>query len=95
MSPQLAILLKMKFNILSVGNCRVNRKGWPRNELNMTKLSTRVEYKILYDNVNQICCIQWRDTKVVNLVSKLLLSYSIHFLANLYGWHGKLRQIKC
>ena len=25
--PQLAILLKMKYNILSVGTCRTNRKG--------------------------------------------------------------------
>ena len=71
MSPQLAILLKVKFSILSVGTCRVNRKGWPRNQLNMTKEGLRGEHKIFYDNINQVCCMQWRDTKVVNLVSTL------------------------
>jgi len=37
----------------------------------MLKLGTRGEYKIVYDNINQVCCMQWRDTKVVNLVSTL------------------------
>ena len=71
MCPQLAILLKAKFNILSVGTCRANRKGWPKPQLSMTKSGPRGQYKILYDNINQVCCMQWRDTKVVNLVSTL------------------------
>jgi len=71
MCPQLAILLKAKFNILSVGTCRANRKGWPKPQLSMTKSGPRGQYKIVYDNINQVCCMQWRDTKVVNLVSTL------------------------
>jgi len=71
MCPQLAILLKVKFNILYVGTCRANRKGWPKKNLCMTKLGPRGQYKIVYDNINQVCCMQWRDTQVVNLVSTL------------------------
>ena len=38
MCPQLAILLKLRYNILSVGTCRTNRKGWPRELLHMKKI---------------------------------------------------------
>ena len=71
MCPQLAILLKAKLNILSVGTCRANRKGWPKSQLCMTKSGPSGQFKIVYDNINQVCCMQWRDTKVVNLVSTL------------------------
>ena len=72
MCPQLAVLLKIKYNILSVGTCRSNRKGWPKAIMNMKKNnSEKGDHKICYDSVNQVCCMQWRDSKVVNLVSTL------------------------
>ena len=40
MCPQLAVLLKIKYNILSVGTCRSNRKGWPKAIMNMKKKTT-------------------------------------------------------
>ena len=72
MCPQLAVLLKMKYNILSVGTCRTNRKGWPKDILNMKENSTRKgDYLLTYDMITQVACMQWRDSKVVNLVSTL------------------------
>ena len=72
MCPQLALLLKMKYNILSVGTCRVNRKGWPKDILKMTETnSEKGDFIITYDDINQVSCMQWRDSKIVNLVSTL------------------------
>ena len=56
----------------------------------MTKASTRVEHKILYDDVNQICCMQWRYTKVMNLVSTL--NYSL--LRTCERHHGSSRLLQ-
>ena len=72
MCPQLAILLKMRYNILSVGTCRTNRKGWPRELLHLKKNSSeKGDYIVTYDNINQVACMQWCDSKIVNLVSTL------------------------
>ena len=72
MCPQLAILLKMRYNILSVGTCRTNRKGWPRELLHLKNNSSeKGDYIVTYDNINQVACMQWCDSKIVNLVSTL------------------------
>ena len=56
----------------------------------MTKAGTRVEHKILYDDVNQICCMQRRYTKVMNLVSTL--NYSL--LRTCECHHGSSRLVQ-
>jgi Transposase IS4 len=72
--PQLALLLRQKFKINSTGTCRKNRKGWDKEQMNMKKTKGRGAYKIIVDKDNKILCCQWVDSKVVNVVSSLLVT---------------------
>ena len=63
MCPQLAILLKAKLNILSVGTCRANRKGWPKSQLCMTKSGPRGQFKIVYAMARHESCQSSIDAK--------------------------------
>jgi hypothetical protein len=73
--PELAVLMMKRFKILSTGTCRRNRKGWRPDLMNMTATTGGVgrgESKMAVDKVNGILLIQWRDSRVVNVVSSIL-----------------------
>jgi Transposase IS4 len=67
--PELALLLRQKFKILSTGTCRKNRKGWDRTVMNLEKKQQRGTYKFSIDKDNKVLCCQWVDSKVVNVVN--------------------------
>lgn len=69
--PELAALLITKCNVYSTGTCRRNRKGWNRDLFNLTKNQNRGSYKMAADKLNRVICMQWVDSKVVNLVTSL------------------------
>jgi Transposase IS4 len=71
--PELALVLREKFKILSSGTCRSNRrKGWNKVLLNLEKKEQRGTYKFVADENNKVICCQWVDSKVVNCVSSIL-----------------------
>jgi Transposase IS4 len=72
--PELAYLLRQKFKIYSTGTCRVNRKGWPKNDMNLDKKDGRGSIKFSVDKDNKVLCCQWVDSRVVNVVSSILSS---------------------
>jgi hypothetical protein len=71
--PELAVVLRDRCKILSTGTCRKNRKGWPKELMNMEKAGTeRGDSMMAYDKVNDVLAIQWRDNRVVNCCTTLL-----------------------
>ena len=69
-SPQLAFVLRERYGILSTGTCRANRIGWNKDIMNMTKTGTqRGGSHFGYDEVRRVMCLQWNDSKVVNISS--------------------------
>lgn len=70
--PELAILLREKCNLYSSGTCRTNRKGWKDTGLSLVKKDTdRGTCQMKYDDQTRVLCVQWLDSKVVNVVSTL------------------------
>jgi Transposase IS4 len=72
--PELALILRQKFKIMSSGTCRKNRKGWNKDLMNLEKKDGRGTYKFSVDKSNKIVCCQWVDSKVVNCVSSCVTS---------------------
>jgi Transposase IS4 len=70
--PELALLLRLKFKILSTGTCQQNRKGWSKDLMNLSKNHGSGTYKFSVDEDNKVICCQWVDSKVVNVVSTIL-----------------------
>jgi Transposase IS4 len=73
--PELGTLLRSKYSIYCVGTTRSNRRGWPKLEMQLKKDSkeaNRGTFKMLIDKTNNVLCVQWVDSKVVNCVSTVL-----------------------
>ena len=51
-----------------VGTCHTNWKGWPKEAMNLTQKDDCSSMKVMYDNVNRVHCLQWVDSKPVNMV---------------------------
>lgn len=61
------------YHVLSVGTCRSNRKGWPKEMMNLVpRSSTRGDCKMAYSKDYGVAAFQWMDTKVVNCVSSYI-----------------------
>ena len=67
----LFVLLHEKFDILCAGTVRVNRLGWPKELMSLSKSAARGETLRKYDARNKLLCIQWMDNKIVSLTSSL------------------------
>jgi hypothetical protein len=71
--PELSVLLRDQWKILTTGTCRKHRKGWPKDLLVMDqKNSERGATTFAYDKVNKVLCMQWRDNKIVNCCSTII-----------------------
>ncbi len=68
---QLAVLLRDKYQVYSVGTTRQNRIGWNKQLMNLTVKDERGSLIRKYDPNNHILFIQWKDNKVVNVISSL------------------------
>ena len=71
-SPELCYVLRERFGIFSTGTICTNRKGWDKNIMDLPSNSDCGSYKFGYDDVLQILCVQWKDSKVVNVVSSVV-----------------------
>ena len=69
--PQLAVMLREHCNVCTTGTTRSNRKGWPKEELNLTKKMDRGTTKMMHDKGNKVTVAQWVDSKAVNVCSTL------------------------
>ena len=70
--PQLAVLLRERFNCFSTGTARASRKGWPKDFFSEElKKQQRGSYRMVYDKQNRVVCGEWLDSKVVRFVSSL------------------------
>jgi len=73
--PELAVLLRLRYNVYTAGTCRRNRIGFPQEHLGLVKLpkhANRGEYKMMLDEANKVQVCQWVDSKVVSVVSTKL-----------------------
>ena len=61
-----------RFDIMLIGTCRANRKGWPSDKLNMTKAAGRGTFKMGICPESKVAVYQWCDSRVVNVVSTYL-----------------------
>ena len=70
---ELAILLQEKYQIYSVGTTQQNRKGWNKAIMSLTAKDDHGTLLQKYDPNNHLhlIFIQWKDNKVVNLISSL------------------------
>jgi hypothetical protein len=71
---ELAILLRDSYQISSCGTTRVNRNGWNKEIFNLTVKDERGSILRKFDPNNELLYIQWKDNKVVNLISTLGIS---------------------
>ena len=72
MAPQLAVILRKRFNCFWTGTVRSNRVGWDKTLMNLSKSKTnRGTFKVIHDAVNGVVCGQWVDSKVVSFVSTI------------------------
>ena len=54
-----------------MGTTRQNRKGWNKVIMSLTVKADRGTLVCKYDPNNQLLFIQWKDNRVVNLISSL------------------------
>jgi hypothetical protein len=71
---ELAILLRDSYQILSCGTTRKNRNGWNNDVFTLTVKAERGSIIRKYDPTNELLYLQWKDNKVVNLISTLGVS---------------------
>lgn len=72
MCPELAVFLRDTMSILSVGTCRSNRVGMPKELLDMKKNEAeRGDVNITYDEDNDIVVLEWFDNKIVRACSSI------------------------
>ena len=81
--PELGTLMRGRYGIYCAGTSRVNRKGWPKADMDLKMKANgtnRGLYKMLVDKTNKVQCIQWIDSRVVNVVTTLLNNEISHVL---------------
>ena len=71
---ELAILLRDSHQVLSCGTTRRNRNGWNNDLFNVTVKAEHGHLLRKFDPINKILYMQWKDNKVVNLISTLSIS---------------------
>ena len=72
--PQLAVLLRERFNCYSTGTCRAKRIGFPTEMLEDCSGRNKKERgfsQMFYDKENRLIVGQWLDSKMVKFVSTL------------------------
>jgi hypothetical protein len=62
----------LRFNVMTVGTCRTNRKGWPKEIMNLDRTTSRGSFKIAHCQRAGLVAIQWWDNRAVNCVSSYL-----------------------
>ena len=67
--PQLATLMLKRYDIDSTGTSRLARKGWDKSIFNLKKSRPKGTLKMAVDEDNGILCLQWVDSKVVQVIS--------------------------
>jgi len=67
--PQLATLLLKRYDIHSTGTSRLGRVGWNKAIFTLKKSQPKGTTKMAVDEANGIICVQWVDSKVVQVVS--------------------------
>jgi Transposase IS4 len=87
--PEHAFLLKTKLKINSTGTCKVGQKGWNKDLMDLMHKMPRGTYKILIDKNNGVLCCQWVDSRVVNVVSSIILSNKITSVKRQVGSNKK------
>ena len=85
--PQLAVVLREQYNVLSTGTARKNRTGWDKTLMGLLKSDAKGKSVFAYDKVNRVLCCQWNDSKVVNIVSTVVDTS----LTTVYRQKGKER----
>ncbi len=70
---ELFVMLKTKYKILACGAVRTNRRGSHLNVMNLSKIVARGKSTKFYNPINGILFGQWKDYKVVSVISSLLL----------------------
>ena len=79
--PELGTLMRGRYGILCAGTTRANRKGWPKEDMDLkmkSNGSNRGMYKMVVDKTNKVQCIQWIDSRVVNVVTTMLSNEISH-----------------
>jgi len=71
---ELAILLRDSYQVLSCGTTRKNRNGWNNDIFTLTTKDDRGSIIRKFDPNNELLYLQWKDNKVVNLISTLGIS---------------------
>ena len=59
---------------MSCGTTIHNRNGWDNEVFNVTLKAERGHLLCKYDPINDLLYMQWKDNKVVNLISTLSIS---------------------
>jgi Transposase IS4 len=68
----LFVCFPCRYQVLLVGTCRNNCKGWPKTIMSLQKLMPHGTYKMAYCHQLNIAVMQWCDSKVVNCVTSYL-----------------------
>ena len=72
---ELVILLRNSYHVLSCGTTRKNCNGWNNNIFTLlTTKDNRDSIIRKFDPNNEPLYLQWKDNKVVNIISTLLIS---------------------
>ena len=71
-SPLSFQMCKESFKVLCGGTVRMNRKGWDKDTMNLSKSSARGTTLMKYDKVLEQVAIQWNDNKVVSFITTMV-----------------------
>jgi Transposase IS4 len=61
-----------RYRIMTVRTCRKNRKGWPKDIMDLNNKAGRGTLKMAHCPERNLAAFQWCDSKVVNCVSSYL-----------------------
>ena len=73
-APELFVVLLEIHDIYASGTTRSNRIGYPKDDERLTvpRGAERGEFKMVVDWSNQLAAIEWKDSKVVRMLSSTL-----------------------
>lgn len=73
-APQLLALLTTSYNVMGVGTCKVNRKGFDSDKIQMDKNCDRGSYVQLVEKRLGMVITRWKDGRILQVVSTVMKS---------------------